>query len=881
MKPPSLALWLLARLLTPEMAEAVTGDLTEEYGRRADRSPTAARLWFWRQTCTSIWAARRPRRGDPDGSTSRPPRPLTGLSMDVRVGLRALRRAPVFTLTAIATLAIGIGAATAIGTAAHRVLLRPLPYPHGDRLVTLGHPNDDGTVGNVGFATVVDWRARLSTFDELAIVRGWSPTLVAAGGATRVDGMRVNWNFFRMLGVRPAMGRDFEPGDDKPDRNRVAIVSDAFWRRELHARPDVIGSSLELYGRPIQIVGVLPASYEPLISERLFTRAEIWAPLGYDLAGDSSCRSCQHLRLLGRLRDGATLRDAMAEAATVHADLRRQFPADYQPAPPVGAMFQDEMARSIRGPLQILVAAVLFVLLVSSTNVAGLLMARAADRQGDLALRAALGAGRGRLLRPLLIESMLLAIAAAVLGGLLARWGLMALAARAPAGLPGLDRASSDPALLTLSIGSTAAALIAFGLLPAWTTSHPRLEGVLHGGRHSADRRSLRAREWLIVAQIAVALLLVAGAGLMHRTVSRLLHVDPGFDAHGVLSAGLSLVGPAWAEDAAVRSFQETLLGRVRTLPGVEHAALAGQIPLGGNYDRRGFHLEGRTYATEAEAPSLERYSVTPDYFATMRIPVREGRTFTGDDRPDGALVLVVNETAARQLWPGARPIGARVRVGDMKQPPRTVVGVVGDVRHYALAEPPAPQFYAPQQQLTDSFVVLVIRTTTSPGTLAAPVRKIIGELARDVAVYDIATLDQRLERSISSRTFLKMLLGLFALTALVIAAVGLYGVVSQGVGARRREFSIRVALGAARRDITWLAARRGLTFAAAGIAIGLIAATMAGTLLRTQLYDTAPTDPATLAASAAALLSVALLAHVGPIRRAVRADPAATLKGE
>lgn len=888
MKPPRLACWLLERFLPAEAAEAIAGDLMEEFARRtAGRTFGSAgpRLWFWRQTIASIAAARfSPARRSHGGDVFARPRRagvLDGLRQDVRFALRGLRRSPGVAATAIVTLAIGIGASTAIGTAASRALIRPLPYPNGDRLVFLGHPNPDGTVGNVGYETVVDWRARLDGFDELAIVRGWSPTLVTDQGATLIDGMRVTWNYFQMIGVRPVMGRDFTRADDDPDHWRVVMISDALWRRQFHARADIVGATITFNGRPYQVAGVLPASFEPLVSEHFFKRADVWAPLGYAIGGDSSCRSCQHLKAIGRLRAGVGLPQALAELQSVQSEMRRQHPADYAALAPVAIDLQDELSRSIRRPLQVLLGAVLFVLLVSSANVAGLLMARATGRAREFAVRSALGAGRLRLARQILTESFVLAAASAALGLGLARVGLLLLAKYVPVGLPRLDHAPTDPMLILVAAAAVGVALVIFGLLPASVSSRSSLESVLRDTRQASSRRSMNVREWLMAGQVAVALLLVAGTGLMYRTVDRLLHVNPGFNSHDVLSLNVMLVGPPWAEDSAVRAFQDELLRRVRALPGVESVALAGQIPLGGNYDRWGFHIDGRTYATDADAPEAERYAVTPDYFRVMNIPLKEGRLIDDSDVTEGALTMVINETAARTLWPGASPIGAHVRIGGPKSPLRTIVGVVGDVRHYALSEPPAPQMYLPQRQQTDSYLVLVARATSNPAALTVPIRDTVAAIAKDVPVYDVATLDERLDHSVATRSFLMVLLAVFAAATLVMAAVGLYGVVAQHVTARRREFGIRLALGAARRDISWLVLRRGLLFVALGVVAGVGSSAIVGRALESQLYHTSASDVGTLAVSVAILFVVAILAHVGPLGRATRVDPAIALRNE
>ena len=553
----------------------------------------------------------------------------------------------------------------------------------------------------------------MKTLDELAIIRGWQPTLVGSAGTERLAGLRVNWNFFRMLGVQPALGRDFRADEDRPDHWRVVVISDGLWRRHFGARPDAVGTFIELGGRKFEIVGVLPAAYEPLISQRFYERAEIWAPLGYGPSDTSSCRTCQHLKLVGRLAPGATIDRARAELAVVHAGLKREHPIDYTDASPLVSPLDVEISRSIRRPLQVLMGAVVFVLLVAAANVAGLILARATEREREIATRGALGASRLRLVRQLLTESLVLADR-----GRRHRHAVRAIRARVSRrrARRSPSRGSTRPRAIPRSSRSDSASRSRrwsrSGSSRHWTASRSDLQAVLREGRHSTAKRAARAREILMAGELAVALVLVAAAGLMYRTVDRLLDVDPGFDAHGVLSVGVSIVGPRWAEDEAVRMFHDDLLRRVTALPGVEHAALAGQVPLGGNYDRWGFRIEGRTLQTGADAPSVERYSVSPDYFATMKIPLKRGRLFTETDRNSGPLVMIIGETTARTLFPGQDPIGIRVRIGGPNGPLRTIVGIVGDVRHYALSDLPTTQFYLPQKQVTDSFLIVVARTS-------------------------------------------------------------------------------------------------------------------------------------------------------------------------
>jgi putative ABC transport system permease protein len=889
MTPPRLARWLLERTLDSASAEAICGDLAEEFDARAKtRGIAHARHWYWRQAIASMAARRmRPHHTQRFGRTTMENGArqgwFDGFRHDLRFTLRTFAHAPAFTAAAVLTLAVGMGAATAIGTAAHRALMQSLPYPNGDRLVLLGHPRDeDGSaIGNLGYATFVDWRARMRTLDELAIIRGWQPTLAGTDGAERLSGLKVSWNFFRMLGVKPALGREFTETDDHPDRWRVVLISDGLWRRRFGARADIAGSFVEFNNRRYQIIGVLPASFEPLISERFYDRAEIWAPLGYALDGDSSCRTCQHLKAVGRLAPGASLDRAQAELTVVQAGLKREHPHEYTNASPLVHRLDREISGTIRRPLQLLIGAVAFVLLVAAANVAGLILARATDRQREIALRAALGASRRRLIRQLLTESIVLAAIAAALGTVFARLALGFLSTRAPVTVPRLDQAATDPVILVVEVVAALIALIGFGLLPAWTASRSDLQIVLREGRQSSARRAVRAREVLMAGELAAALVLVAGAGLMYRTVDRLLHVDPGFDTRGVLSVGMSLVGPRWAEDEAVRMFQDELLSRIARLPGVTNAAIAGQIPLGDNMDLWGFRIEGRVFKSEADAPSVERYSVTPDYFNTMRIPLKKGRLFNSTDTTGSALVMVIGETTARTHWPGENPIGSRVKIGGPDNPWRTVIGIVGDVRHYDLGQPPTTQFYVPQSQRTDSFVVLVVRSAAGTASLLNPIRREIAAIAPDVPVFDVATLEQRVEHSVATRRFLLLLLSVFAIATLVMAAIGLYGVVSQAVAGRRREFGIRLALGASRRDIYVLVLRRGFELVAIGAAVGLAGATALGRLLGSQLYETTPGDPVTLLVAAGLLVAAAVAAHVVPLRRATGIQPNLALRNE
>jgi putative ABC transport system permease protein len=805
------------------------------------------------------------------------------LLQDLRYGARMLRRTPLVTAAALVTLALGIGANTAIFSVVHAVLLRPLPYAVPDRLVAFGDADEEGLPANIGFATWQDYRNRSRTFDAMALVRSWSPTLVVNGEAERISAMRVSWNYFEMLGVQPALGRTFAEAEDRPEHWRVVILSDGLWRRRFGADPFVVGRAIRMNDRDYRIVGVLPASFEPLVSQHFYTRAEMWASLGYDASLDYACRSCQHLRAFGRLRADTSIDAAAAELDAIRAQLAAAYPTEYPRGRVSVIRLQDKLAGPVRGAVLTLLAAVGFVLFIACANVANLLIARAAQRSREMAVRAALGAGRSRLLRQLLTESVLLGLIGGVLGVALAVLSIDALAGMAPASIPRLDNARLDAAVLAFALGLSLLTGIVFGAIPARLGAAPDLQRTLASDSRWAARGGRRARALLIAGDLAVALVLLAGAGLMLKSVGRLVRVDPGFDAKGVLTLQYSLIGAAYAEDAAVVAFTDRVLERIRALPGVEAAAVTSQIPMGGNGDTWGFHIEGRVPANTAQSPSVERYSVTPDYLSAMRVPLERGRFFTDADRATAQPVIVVSRSTAAALWPGEDPIGHRVRTGEASRGPwRTVIGIAGDVRHTSLDAPATLQMYLPQAQVTDSFLVVTIRSAESaPERLVGPVRAIIRELDPAVPIYDVATLEDLVGRSVAQRRFVLHLLVGFAAVALLLAAVGVYGVISYTVAQRTRELGIRLALGAGARDIVRLVFGAGLKAVTAGIAAGAVAALVLVRFMDTLLFDVEPTDPVALSLSALLLGVVALAAHWMPLRRALRIDPTIALRQE
>ena len=807
---------------------------------------------------------------------------LETLAQDVRFGSRMLWRTPGFTVAALLTLTLGIGANTAMFSIVDGVLLRPLPYVDPERLVTIGDRTADGLATNVDFTTVADWRARSRSFESLALMRSWQPTLVAGGEAERLPAVRVSWNYFDMMGVRPALGRMFTADDDRPDHWRVLLLSDALWRRRFGADPSVVGRTIVMNDRDYRVIGVMPASFEPLDAARYYAAAQLWAPIGYDVSMREACRGCRHLRAFGRLKPGITVVEATAEMNTIREQMRREYPNEYDTGSIAIVPLRDALTGRFRTALQVLLAAVGFVLLIACANVANLLFARSLTRQRELTLRSVLGAGRGRLVRQLLTESALISVCGAAGGILLAMFGVSGLAAVAPVSLPRLDHVAVDGRVLLFSAVTALLTTIAFALAPAWRAAGAGIQATLAADSRSVASGSSRARATLVVLDLALALVLLAGAGLMLRTVVALTRANPGFDAARVLTLQFSLVGKAYAEDPAVVAFQQRLLQQTRALPGVEVVALAGQIPFGGNGDCWGFHVQGRMKPNPVDDPCIERYGTTPDYLRVMGMTLRAGRFFSENDVTASQPVIVVSESTARMIWGSDNPIGSQVRIGSADRGPwRTVIGVVADAHHEDVTAPPTAAMYTPQTQVTDSFLVAVIKSSTADaGVLAAPSRAVLRALDPAVPVYDVATLATLVAKASAQQVFVMRLLAGFAGMAVLLAAIGLYGVVSYGVSQRTREVGVRVALGARPHDIRRLVMARGFSLIAAGIGVGLVAALITTRFLDSLVFGVSPSDALTFGAAAALLLIVALAAHWVPLRRALRIDPAEALRG-
>ena len=806
---------------------------------------------------------------------------IEDLIHDLRFGFRMFRNSAGFALVAIFTLALGVGANTAIFSVVNGVLLRPLPFPKQDQLMMLWEKDKDGLRSNTSWATFMDWSRLNHSFTEIAAVSFWTPTYIGPNDAENLYGFRVSSAFFDLMGVKFAHGRNFLPSEDVRGNQMVVILSYGFWQRRFGGDPNIVGKAIRLGSVDNIVVGILPASFPSVLSFNPNKSADIYTPLAYNASLPYACRNCHHLRAIGRLKEGISLAQADAEMTQISDNLYREYPADYSAAGAILTPLRDYLVGDVSTALWVLFGSVGFVLLIACVNVANLLFAWAARRQREVALRAALGARRARMVRQFLTESLLLSFLGAAFGLLLAWAGVALLQRIHLANLPRLQNIIIDGWAFAFALGVSVLTGVAFGLLPAFRSSKLDLiECLKESGKSTAGRERHGMRGLLVFTEVALALLLLTGAGLMMKSFIRLLQVRPGFDPSHTLTLSLSLWGPK-SDDAPAEAFYERVLQSVRALPGVESAGTVSQLPLGGNLDMYGVHVEGKTLANPEDDPSADRYSITPGYLRAMRIPLLRGRDFDDRDAAAASKVVLVNEAMARKFWPSEDPIGKRLRMGDTKGPWRTVVGVVGDVLHRALDAPQTLQIYLPNSQFTDSDAILTVRASGDPTSLVPSVRSEIAALDGQVPISGVATMDEVISASIANQRFTALLFLLFGGIALLLAAVGIYGVISYGVAQRTHEIGIRMALGAKRDEVFRLIIGEAMRPAMSGAAVGLCAAFGLTRLLAGLLFGVKPTDPATYAIVLLVLVGAALFASYIPARRATRGDPMVALRYE
>ena len=799
---------------------------------------------------------------------------------DVRTGVRALVHSPVFTVVTVLSLALGIGANTAIFSVVNGLLLRPLPYPEAEQIVDVWHtPPQQSFPGldrfSVSPANYLDWKAQSTAFEQMAVYADTGLSLSTSNDPLPLIGAVVSSDFFSVLRTNAMLGRTFTPDEERPGRDQVAVIGHGLWQRAFGANPNIIGQTLTLNSRSFTVVGIMPAGFE-------FPReAELWVPLAWD-DNERKTRSIHDYLVIARLKQNVSLQQARAEMSTISSRLEQQYREENTGWGAVVTPLREDLVGDVRLALLVLFCAVGFVLLIACANVANLMLARGANRQKEIAVRIALGAGRARLIRQLLTESVLLAVIGGLLGLLLAVWGskmLVQLGSLPNSGALGIDTWALGFTLLV----SFAAGII-IGIVPALQFTRTSISEALKqgSGRTGGSPIKQHTRKALVISEVALSLVLLIGAGLMIRSFWKLQNVDPGFDTSNALTMSIVLTPSRYSEPHQRLAFVDRAMEQIRAVPGVVSVGTTTRVPLGGGGSTQPFSVEGRPAAAIAEQPMAQTRYISPDYFRAIGIPLRQGRFFSDQDRDNSVPVVIISEAMARRFWPGENPIGRRLTPSfHSEQGTREIVGVVGDVKTSGLDADASAMMYLPFKQAPLPFLSFVVRTASTPESLIQPVSKAIYAIDKEQALTDVETMDQVLGKSLSGRRFNMTLLLTFAGVALMLAAVGVYGVMNYTVTLRRRELGIRMALGAAKMDVLRLVLGQGLTLTLIGVGAGLVAAYALTRLMASLLYGVKATDYLTLITVPAVLIAVGLAASYVPARRATKVNPTIALRTE
>ncbi|MFN2493624.1 MAG: ABC transporter permease [Pyrinomonadaceae bacterium] len=798
------------------------------------------------------------------------------LLRDLRYGIRSLLRRPGFTLIAVATLALGIGANTAIFSFVNGILLRPLPYRDPGRLVVLDEnaPKQGIKSFAVSYPNFVDWREQNQVFEDVAAYQEGSYSLVGIGDPEQIPGARVSHGLFELLGVAPKLGRTITAEEDRPETNDAVIISHTLWQQSFASAENAVGQALRVNGRTRTIVGVMPPGF------KFPETAELWVPMA--LNEKLFTRTDHGLRAIARLKPNVTLDQARAQMSNIARRIEEANPVTNEGLGVDVYPLRDRLTGDYRSALLILLGVVAFVLLIACANVANLLLARSSARHQEFAVRAALGASRARIVRQLLTESVLLSVLGAAFGVLLAVWARNLLLAAIPGDMPFWMNFDLDLSVLSFTFAISLITALIFGAVPALHGSKTDLNEALKEAGRSGSTTHSRLRGLLVVAEVALSLVLLVGAGLMVRSFAKLTQVDSGMNPEHVLTVEVPLPRAKYSEESQQSAFFQQLVTRVGALPGASSVAAVSDLPLRGGWGRS-LTVEGHPVLSVGQAPMINHAVITPNYFQTMAIPLRAGRDFGDADHAQAIRVTIVDERLARQYWPGESPLGKRIRFGppESNEPWHTIVGVAGAVRHERLDRETRQSIYVPFLQIPVRDMTVAVRTSVDPGTLAGAVRKQVLELDKDQPVTNVMTMDAVVSRSVWQQRFYTMLFGIFGGLALVLAAVGIYGVMSYAVTQRTQEIGIRMALGARAVDVLKLVIRNGMALITMGVVIGLVGAVLLTRLLASLLFGITPTDTLTFVTVSGVLIFVALLACYVPARRATKVDPLVALRYE
>ena len=804
---------------------------------------------------------------------------MGNLLQDIKYGARMLAKHKGFTAVAALTLALGVGANTAIFSVVNAVLLRPLPFEQPEQLVRVFGANasrNDFSRPH-SYLNFSDLRAQNQALGALAAYTGSTAALSGVDAPEQITGVVASGDIFRVLLTKPLTGRLLAPEDEQPGAP-VVIISHGLWQRRFGGDPQIVGRVIKLDGRDREVVGVTPEDFR---FELVTGATDFWLPIDPQASGYQQ-RGAIFLNAIGRLKPGVSVEQANADLSVVAARLEQQYQDSNAGVGVRLAPAQEELVGDLRPTLLVLLGSVGFVLLIACANVANLTLARAAGRHRELAVRAALGAGRGRIVRQLLTESLLLAVAGGLLGLLFALYGVKVLSAFVPGNVPRFGETSTDLTVLCFTLVASLLTGLLFGIAPALQSSRLDLnEALKEGGRTGTDGRGRKlVRSALVISEVALSLILLVGAGLLIKSFMKLSNTDPGFNPDHSLTASISLVTVRYDTKEKILDFYRRLVERVRALPGVRSVGAVTPLPLSDNNTSFSFAVVGQPPPQPGQRLSASTRVVTPDYFVAQGIPLRQGRVFNEQDKAGAPGVVIVNEAFARRYLPGEEPLGKRLRLG-INRTEGEIVGVVGDIRGASLAQPGAPEYYIPEAAVAFGDMTLVMRTANDPASLAAALRRAVAEMDKDQLLYDVWTMDTLIARSVARQRFSMILVGVFAVLGVLLAAVGIFSVMSSLVAQRTHEIGVRLALGAQPRDILSMVIRHGMTLTLVGVALGLAASFTLTWLMSSLLYEVSAKDPVIYGGISALIAAVAFAACYFPARRATKVSPLIALKYE